>query len=215
MADKQKHNWLLTAVAAIVLIFFGLIARDLLQIPGPMSYVLLAVLAFTGLRILYELTFNRGKIPSLNTAYLERRKMADILQKDAAGKPSYTVFDLGSGGGAMTRMIGRRIPQAKIIGYEIAPIAYKQSLLMQKIFGPKNIEYRKENFLPVDCSKADAVVLFLTAAFAKTVGEKLYKELKPGALVVTNEFPLQDDWKPQEVITVYSPFKGTVLVYRR
>jgi hypothetical protein len=215
MAETKKTNWLLNAVTFVIFVFFGLIARDLLRAPSLTSYVLLALLALIALRILYELTLNRGKVPALNTAYFERRKIADALKKDAAGKASYTVFDLGSGGGALTRMVGRKISHAQITGFEIAPVAFAQSVWMQKIFGPKNIDYKKQDFLAIDCSKADAVMLFLTAAFAKRVGEKLYAELKPGALVVTNEFTLQDSWKPEEVMTVYSPFKGTVYVYRR
>jgi hypothetical protein len=47
------------------------------------------------------------------------------------------------------------------------------------------------------------------------LGEKLYAEMKAGAVVISNEFELKGKWPTPEIITRYTPFKTTLYVYRK
>ncbi|MBI3418899.1 MAG: methyltransferase domain-containing protein [Proteobacteria bacterium] len=214
---KQRGYRLLDLVVVLLVCFFATIAWQLVQRPDPLNLVLLCVVGYVAGRIIYELAFNRTQVPTLLSGFFERRKIIELLKKDAEarGGASYTMIDLGSGRGELTRQIARALPQARVIGLEIVPFAYLQSRFFQRLFGLKNLEYQKRDFLSYDCSAADAVMLYLNARLAQEVGEKLCRELKPGALVISNSFPLKGAWQPAEIIAVHSPFKVELFVYRR
>ncbi|MFA5040951.1 MAG: class I SAM-dependent methyltransferase [Bdellovibrionales bacterium] len=182
-------------------------------------YSLFPLLCFgyAGYRIVFELTFNRKNVPSLATGYKGRRKIAEILRRDAdqRGKEVYTVVDLGSGRGELARRIAKNIPNAKVIGIELARIPFLQASFIQKWLGPKNVSYLCCDFWPYDCSNVDAVVFYLTPRLAEQVGEKLRRELKPRSIIISHTFPLSGSWSPVEVLTYRSPFKETIYVYRQ
>lgn len=181
------------------------------------SVLPLALIAYAAFRVVFELTLNRKNVPTLATSMAGRAKIAEILKAEAVaqtGKP-YTIIDLGSGRGELTRSIARAVPQAKVIGIEMAKIPYWQSVLLQRIFGTENLSYLCLDFFPFDCSNVDAVVFYLSGPFARRVGEKLWKELKPGSLVISHTFALEAPWQPAEVLNFRSPFKETIYVYRK
>jgi SAM-dependent methyltransferase len=167
--------------------------------------------------VVYELTLNRKNVPTLATSYVGRGKIAEILKQEAAkrgGKP-YTIIDLGSGRGELTRRIACAIPEAQVIGIEMARIPYLQSAFVQRWLGPKNLSYQCLDFWPYDCADVDAVVFYLSGTFARRVGEKLYKEMKPGSVVISHTFPLIGEWTLVEEVHFRSPFKEQIFVYRK
>lgn len=204
----------------ILALFFGYLAFMVAQLSGEVSFekgILLAILSYYMLRIFYEFTFNRGNIPTMATGFFEIKKIAELIKADfkAKNKTDYHVLDCGSGKGQMTRTIARAVPAAHVLGLEMATLPYRQSQFFKKLFGFKNIEYQQKDFFAHDCRNADAVVIFLNGRITELLGEKLYDELKAGALVITNEFELKGRWPAPEAITMYTPFKGNLFVYRR
>ncbi|MBI3418898.1 MAG: hypothetical protein HY053_02025 [Proteobacteria bacterium] len=177
---------------------------------GPLDllHVILAgIFIFSALKIVYELTVNRINVPTLASGFFERRKMVEIVQRHAPR----TLIDLGSGRGELTRHIARALPQAQVMGIENRLFPYLQAKVYQRLFGPKNLEYRQDDFFSYDCSAADAVVLYLNTKVAERAGEKLRRELKPGTLVVSNRFALGGDWAPAEILQML--FKAKLFVY--
>jgi SAM-dependent methyltransferase len=177
----------------------------------------LVLIAYAAFRIVFELTFNRANVPTLATGFIGRRKIADILRQEVArrGKDNYTVIDLGSGRGELTRYIAKTISNARVIGIENARIPCMQSAFVQRWLGPENLSYQCCDFWPYDCSEIDAVVLFLTPTVAIHVGEKLYRELRQGSMVISHTFPLLGAWTPIETLTLHVPFEETIYVYRK
>jgi len=159
----------------------------------------------------------RTGVPTVASSSSSRRKIAEILRKEAAANPSgrsYKIIDLGSGNGQVSRRIAREIPAAQVTGIEISLIPWLYSEARRRLVGYANLEYKRIDFWPYDCSGVDAVVVFLAGKAMDRVSHKLRAELKPGALVLSNSICLRGDWEPDAVESVGFPdFK--VYIYRQ
>lgn len=212
-AGFRRIDWLILAV------MLGYVAFMVSEISNGVTLekgVLLAILSYYMIRIGYEFTLNRGHIPTINTDPGLMRKMVERIKQDSLQKSgTYQVIDCGSGTGKLTRLIAKAVPAAKVLGLEMAKWPFEQSRLMQRVMGIQNLQYLQQDFFAQDYSNTNAVVVFLNARVTEAIGERLYAQLKPGALVITNEFELKGQWPAPEIITMYTPFKGTLYVYRR
>lgn len=166
----------------------------------------------------YNLIFNKG-VPNIRTAPAIRKKIIEILKKDAAarGKKPYTIIDLGSGNGLFTRQIARSMPEARVIGLEISPQSVWWSAMLARWRKLDNLEYKKADFFAYDLSEADAVVMYLVGSLMGNLGKKLHKDLKPGSLVSSNRFRLGDGWVPEETIETKTLYfhQGKTYIYRK
>lgn len=156
----------------------------------------------------YILLFNRG-IPNIRTAPAIRKEMIRILKEAGARR----VYDLGSGGGALSRAIAMALPEARVTGLEISNTACRGAGRKAKRQGLSNLDYVQADFLKYDLSGADAIVMFLIDTMMPPLREKLRKELKPGAIILSNKFPLGGDWVPQEVIAVKTYYLNQKMLY--
>jgi len=172
-----------------------------------LNQVLAAICLFFLLWNAYILLFNRG-IPNIRTASAIRTHIIEILQDDIARKETkqnYTILDLGAGNGLLTRSLAHALPEAHVIGLEwswIACLLARFHAWRKKI---RNVQYLRTDFFKYDFSRADAIVLYLTASEMTSIGEKLKKEAKPGAMIFSNRFALRAGWQPQEVKEINSP----------
>ncbi len=152
----------------------------------------------------YSLVFNKG-IPNIRTAPAIRRKIIELLKREVGGYQGphpFTIVDMGSGNGLITREIARAIPEAHIIGLEISKPALIWSNMLKKMAGLNNLEYIDHDFFAYDLGRANAVIMYLTIYQMETMGKKLHAELKMGTLVTSNRFPLGDGWEPEEAIQI-------------
>ena len=81
-------------------------------------------------------------------------------------------------------------------------------------FDPKKDSepYRQE--FRVDLGDADRTFCYLFPDIMPRLGEKLSRELKPGALVISANFPFPG-WKPEEVLTCENTiFNDPIYLYR-
>ncbi len=109
-------------------------------------------------------------------------------------RPGEVVFDLGSGDGTLVLAAARA--GAKAIGIEINPFLVVFSRLRIKRQGLRE----KANIISADfrissLSTADVVFMYLLPNTVKNLQEKLLRELKPGARIVSNSFPFPA-WLP-------------------
>ncbi len=178
---------------------------------------LVALIIVIAIAASYEYFETKTGVATFPTMPAVRKKIIELLQQDAKKSSSspYVILDLGSGSGQMTSRIARAMPEAQVIGIEIAFIPWLRSVLRQRLFGPKNLTYKRLDFWTHDTSAASAVVTYLPGKIMERVGEKLRKELKPSTLVIANTFNLRADWEPIETITLYAPFKTNLFVYRQ
>lgn len=161
-------------------------------------------------------TFRTG-VPTIASFPPSRRKMIEVLTQHSNAHNEttpFTIIDLGSGNGQLANKIARALPKAKVTGIEISFVPWVISTLRQLVFGPRNLKFLRVDFWPYDCSKTDAVVVYLTGQIMERVSQKLRAELKPGALVITNEIPLQGDWEAKEIIET-GLFNMKIYVYQQ
>ncbi len=163
----------------------------------------------------YILLFNRG-VPNIKTAKPNIKKMIDAIRKDIAdkGNPNdYTICDLGAGNGRLTRLIARAIPNAHVIGYEIAPLSIFKCNVLKNLSGIKNLEYRREDFFKIDFSHINAIVFYLTLFEMGRLGEKL-KETPDNTLIISNRFALKAGWTPSETLESNLPLQKQIFIYK-
>ena len=114
------------------------------------------------------------------------------------------VADIGSGDGRIIIAFAKM--RAIADGFEINPVLVKLSQNKIKKFKLENsARIFKENFWKKDFGEYDVVTVFGVKNIMKKLEEKLQKELKPGAIVVSNYFTFPN-WKPERIekgITVY------------
>jgi hypothetical protein len=72
------------------------------------------------------------------------------------------------------------------------------------------VEIRWGNALDVDMSEATVVFLYMGEAFKHLIRPQQRKQLKVGARVVSNDFPM-GDWKPDRTLRVDTPGRSYVL----
>ena len=214
---KCSSRWQLYFVFVLCFLWLSFLAWPLLW---PLTWVSLPVFLCWGyifFRFIFELTVNRLNVPTITTCFVARQKMAKILEHEAAQchKETYNVVDLGSGRGELARCIAKKIPKASVIGIEMAAAPYMLSTLIQRLFGPKNVIFKRLDFWHFDCSDIDAVVLYLGPITTQQMGEKLHQELKRGSTVISNTYPLLGKWKALDTQNFHAPFKETFYVYKR
>lgn len=168
----------------------------------------LGVLAYVVLHLLYELTINRGKTPTLTLNLFAQRAIAHYVRTHVTGR----VVDLGSGYGGLARRIARTAPAVQVTGIEWARLPLYWARLWQRLLGPANLAFVRGDLMDYDCRGVDAVVLFLSPAMMDAVAHKLRAELAPGATVISACFPLPG-WQPAKTISVRWSFGVKVYIY--
>ncbi len=125
--------------------------------------------------------------------------------------PGDLLVDIGCGDGRVLRGARRRYG-VRALGFEVNPIAYLMARL--RTFGMKGIEIRYSDFWKSALDEADVVFCYLFPDVMKRVADKLEMELRPGARVVSCNFPLPG-WKPREVMHPDSSLHGDpIYLYR-
>ncbi len=122
-----------------------------------------------------------------------KKERIDTMLKLAEIKPGKVIVDLGSGDGVLIREAAKR--GAKAIGVEINPFLVLYSKL--KIFQQglnKNCKVIWGDLFHYPLDKANVVFIYLFPKTVEKLKEKFIKELKPGAFIISNGFPIPE-WK--------------------
>jgi hypothetical protein len=99
----------------------------------------------------------------------------------------------------------------KGLGVDIDPDLAEVAYAQVKAAGlDDKIEILWGNALEVDMSEATVVFLFMGEAFNKVMRPMLWKQLKVGARVVSNDFSM-GDWKPDRTLRVDTPGRSYLL----
>lgn len=139
-------------------------------------------------------------VPYLSVHKKQRLKMMDI----AGLKPGMKIIDLGSGVGNLLFAAAER--GADAVGYELNPfLVAVNNLLIRKKGLKDRVRVVLKSLYDADLKDVDVVFAFLLPEPMKRLEQKLFTELKPGALILSYAFPLPNH-KPiinEEAIFVY------------
>ena len=143
---------------------------------------------FLIIAILYILVppfFGPPSVPTRHERIRKALQLADL-------QPDEVLYDLGAGDGRVLVIAAKEFG-AQAVGVEIGPVQCAVSwgkALWNKISSKVRVEAR--NFYHADLSNADVVFAYLTSDQAGRLQEKLKRELKSGARVVTVAFNFPD-----------------------
>jgi SAM-dependent methyltransferase len=126
-------------------------------------------------------------------------------------RPGEIVYDVGAGDGRIIATAACDF-NAKAVGVKLHNSRYELITERIRLEGlDKLARAIKADFLNVDLSNANVVTLYLLNSVNSTIRPKLERELKPGARIVSHDFPIQG-WKPVRVEKV-SAHRNSHLIY--
>ncbi len=128
---------------------------------------------------------DRNRVP----LYLSSRQSAERLLQMLPDRPC-RVLDLGCGDGRLLRYLARRRPDCRFVGVEYAPLPWLWARLAGASLG--NLEILRRDFWNLPLSDYDLVYAFLSPAPMSRLWLKACREMRPGATLVSNSFPVPD-----------------------
>ena len=129
-----------------------------------------------------------------------RHAVADAMLTLARVGPGDVVFDLGSGDGRIVIIAAQKYG-ARGVGVELDEKLIEQSQQNARDAGVENrVTFTRADLFAADISTATVVALYLSPSMNRELAPKLQKELKPGARVVSHQFPIPG-WTATERVT--------------
>ncbi len=175
----------------------ALFATAQLDIP-PIAF--LAIFLF--LLVLYWSTY-RTQVPY----YPSNRQVWDAVAALLPEEGRVRVIDIGSGLGGFTLDMARRRPGIEATGIELAPLPWLVSSLRARLAG-SGARFIRGDYDRLDFADYDLVFAYLSPAAMSALWRKAAREMRPGALLVSYEFVI-DDRLPDR--TVYPTKRGKAL----
>ena len=168
--------------------------------------LLFIIKALYGISIAVVLPITRGAL------YVSTARVRIAASLEAIDlKPEQLLVDLGCGDGRVLRSARRRWP-IRAEGYELNPLAFCKARLLSWCYA--GITIHLQNFWGADLSRADVVFCYLFPDVMSRLARKLSEELKPGATVVSCNFPLPG-FTPQRVLRPGSQLTNDpIYIYR-
>jgi SAM-dependent methyltransferase len=126
---------------------------------------------------------------------------------------SDVVFDLGCGDGRIPIAAARRYG-ARGVGIDIDPRRIEEAKANAKAAGVEHlVEFRLEDALTADVSKATVVTLYLLSSSNARLRPMLLRQLAPGARIVSHAFSMGPDWPADKVDQFVSARGDEVTLY--
>ncbi len=140
------------------------------------------------------------KVPYVPTPHA----VVDEMLKLGGVKAGDVVYDLGCGDGRIVITAVKSFKAKRGVGVDLDPERIKESKQGAKDAKVEDkVEFRQGDVLKIE-SVADAtvVMLYMFPEVNERLQPMLQKTLKPGSRVVSHDFLMRDDWKPEKQITI-------------
>jgi protein-L-isoaspartate O-methyltransferase len=141
------------------------------------------------------------------------QSIVEKMLEAAHVKPGEMVYDLGSGDGRVVITAAQKFG-ARAVGVELrADLCRIASDRIKALGLDDRVRMIQGSALRVDLSPADVVTMFLLTSSNERMRPKLEADLKPGARIVSNQFPIKG-WKPSGVIKANDgKMEHTIYIY--
>jgi SAM-dependent methyltransferase len=117
------------------------------------------------------------------------------------------VYDLGCGDGRIPIAAARKYG-ARGVGFDIDPALIELAKANARVAGVEGrVDFRVQNVLTADVSKATVVTLFLLSSSNERLRPILTQQLQPGARIVSHAFSMGRDW-PADAIDQFVSARG-------
>lgn len=126
--------------------------------------------------------------------------------------PRDVVYDLGCGDGRIVIAAAQKFG-ARGVGVDIEPALIAQAEAAAREAGVADrVTFRVQDAMTVDVRPATVVTLYLLAASNVKLRPVLTRQLRPGARIVSHNYPI-GDWEPQTVDTFVDARGATRTLY--
>jgi SAM-dependent methyltransferase len=99
-------------------------------------------------------------------------------------------IDIGSGLGGLVLELARRRPESRFVGIELAPLPWLASRLRARL-SRSAAHFIRGDYEQLDFAQYDLVFAYLSPAAMDALWRKAGREMRPGSLLVSYEFPVQ------------------------
>jgi SAM-dependent methyltransferase len=170
----------------------------------------LAAVPWTGVALSQHRISADNLAPFVPTPELVVVKMLEAAEL----KPGETLYDLGCGDGRILFVAAQKFG-ANAVGVELSSKLVGNATERALHLGlQRQVKVVQGNLLDINLQAADVVTLYLMRLSNERLKPNLRKQLKPGARVVSHDYPIPG-WKPQRVESVSVLQRvHTIYVYR-
>ena len=124
-------------------------------------------------------------------------EVIDRMLELAEVKKGDVVYDLGSGDGRIVIRAAKKYG-VRAVGIEMDTVLLDKARKAAKAEGVSHlVEFRSEDALKADISRATVVTLYMLPWFNEAMKPNFKKMLKPGARIVAHDFGIEG-WKPDK-----------------
>ena len=129
-----------------------------------------------------------------------RQEIVEEMLRVAGVKPGDVVYDLGSGDGRIVITAAEKFG-ARAIGVDIDPQRIAEANANAKRAGvEKAVTFQLGDLFQADIAEATVVTLYLLPDVNLRLKPKLLRDLKPGTRIVSHDFSMGEDWKPERTL---------------
>lgn len=140
-----------------------------------------------------------------------RRRDLERISRLADLRPGEVWYEFGAGDGRVSSYMARTHPHSRIVGLELSWPLYAVCRLRRFVRCRRNATFLWRNAFTAAVGEADVVYMFgMPKTVAGAMQEKLQRELKPGARVISYTFAMRG-WQPERVD---KPEEKDIAIYR-
>lgn len=144
----------------------------------------LFLLAFLFLLALYWSTF-RTQVPFYPSGAVVWRTVLTLLPSDRPVR----LIDIGSGLGGLVLYLASHRPDSQFIGIELAPLPWLISIIRARTRA-NSAGFIRGDYDRLDFGSFDVIFAYLSPAAMPALWLKAQREMQPGALLLSYEFPI-------------------------
>ena len=127
-----------------------------------------------------------------------RQEVVEEMLRMAAVKPADVVYDLGCGDGRIVITAAQKFG-ARGVGVDISPERIAEARYNARVAKVEDrVTFRVQDLFETDVSGATVVALYLLPDINVALRPRLQKQLKPGSRVVSHDFDMGPEWRPEK-----------------
>ena len=173
-----------------------------MKLPRQNLAAILAALALTLIAITDTAADFPEEIPFVPTPTDVVDKMLELAEV----KKGDVVYDLGSGDGRIVIRAAQKYG-VRAVGIEMDRLLLDKARKDAKAAGVSHlVEFRAEDAMKVDLTKATVVTLYMLPWFNEAMKPSFKKYLQPGARIVAHDFAIEG-WQPDKTVKLTEPEK--------